>query len=95
MRVRISTTIDGERLEAARLRLGRRDSELFDLALIALLDTLDQEDELAAIEAHPYDKDPDLVVSVPQPFDESYDEAVPESVRLLAEQRRAARLHLP
>ena len=95
MRVRISTTIDGDRLEAARLRSGRRDSELFDLALIALLDTLDQEDELRAIEAHPYDQDPHLAVSVPQTFDESYDGAIPESVRLLAEQRRSARLRQP
>ncbi len=95
MRVRISTTIDGERLEAARLRSGRRDSELFDLALIALLDTLDQEDELRAIETQPYDRDPDLVLAVPQTFDERYDGAIPESVRLLAEERRAARLRQP
>ena len=91
MRVRISTTIDRDRLELARVRCGRRDSELFDLALLALLDKLDHDDELRALAASPYDVDPDLAMPPARPLAESYDGPVPESVRLLAGQRRAAR----
>jgi hypothetical protein len=44
MRVRISTTIDGEKLQIAREKSGLSGSKLFDEALRALLEELDRED---------------------------------------------------
>ena len=93
-RVRISTTVDGERLERARQRLGLRDSELFDVALEAALREATIASELAALERFPYTADPDLAMP-PTPGDEgdalAYDAAIPAHVRELARKRRAQR----
>ena len=91
MRVRISTTIDEGRLEEARRRTGSRDSELLDRALVALLDLLDTEAELAAIAAAPYESDPELAMPRADPTEEDYLGSVPVAVRRLAKKRRAGR----
>ena len=91
MRVRISTTIDEARLEEARRRTGSRDSELLDRALVALLDLLDTEAELAAIAAAPYESDPELAMPGADPTEEDYLGSVPAAVRRLAKTRRRAR----
>ena len=91
MRVRISTTVDQERLDEARRRTGDRDSELMDRALAALLDALDAEAELRALEAAPYDIDPELAMPKAAAGADDYDGEVPSSVMRLATRRRAAR----
>lgn len=59
-RVRISTTVDGQTLAACRQLLGQSDSKLVDRALVALLHDLEARHELAALDAQPYEEDPDL-----------------------------------
>lgn len=84
-RVRISTTVDRERLERGRQLVGGSDSQLLDNALDALIEVHEQ----AALRAHPYNDAPDLVMST---FDRSgppYDGEVPEDVLRLADERRA------
>ncbi len=97
-RVRISTTVDGERLERARRRLGLRDSELFDVALEAALRESIIASELATLERLPYSSDPELA-RPDLPGDDRnafpYDGDVPARVRELAKQRRSARRSLP
>ena len=81
-RVRISTTVDGSRLEEARRRVGRPDSELIDQALALLVRDLDEQRDLAALAAATED-DPDL----------PYEGGVPpEVLRLVAERRASYRL---
>lgn len=94
-RERISTTVDRAVLHEARERTGSRDSELFDAALAALLDRLDTEAELRAIEALPYEDDPDLALPDAPPgpalWVDDHDGDVPPAVAELARQRRARR----
>lgn len=87
-RVRISTTVDGERLEQARALVQATDSELIDRALKLLLDQVRSEREIAAIRALPYEEDPDLSWEAPPGPDLPYDGDIPADVRALAEQRR-------
>jgi len=92
-RMRISTTVDAARLAAARALTRDRDSELFDKALAALIDTLEGERERAALARHPYDADPDL--DLPEVGGEGadlpYDGSVPPDVVRLARRRRRPR----
>jgi hypothetical protein len=91
-RVRISTTVDESALRAARRQLGVRDSELFDRALRLLLEELESQAELRALEAAPYREDEAL--QLPEPDltgDLPYEGAVPAEVIELAERRRAQR----
>jgi hypothetical protein len=93
-RVRISTTVDGERLERARLLLGVRDCDLFDAALEAVIREAIVARELDAIDRFPYATDPELSVpgAPPDVADKlSYDGEVPLHVRALAKKRRAQR----
>lgn len=93
-RVRISTTVDGERLDRARRALRLRDSELFDVALEAALRESIIASELAALERLPYATDPELALPGLPGDDGSafpYDGDVPAHVRELAQQRRAHR----
>ena len=96
-RERISTTVDGAVLAEARRRTGNRDSELFDAALAALLDRLDTDAELRALDALPYDDDPELAMpssadaTGPAIWVGDYEGDVPAAVVALARQRRAAR----
>ncbi len=90
-RVRISTTVDATRLETARRLLNEADSRIIDRALAALIDELEAQRELAALEAHPYERDPDLAWSAPLGPDLAYDGDIPPDVVELAAARRSAR----
>ncbi len=90
-RERISTTVDQAVLRQARLRTGSRDSELFDAALAALLDRIDTDAELRAIELAPYEDDPDLALPGPAIWADDYRGAVPPEIVDEARQRRARR----
>lgn len=59
-RVRASTTVDSERLRRCRELLGVPDSEVIDAALRTLHDRLVARAELEALEALPYEDDPEL-----------------------------------
>ena len=93
MRTRISTTVDDERLAAARKQTGLPDSQLIDLALASLLERAERDAEDSAFGEHPYELDPDLSglptgwpMSAP-PLDD-YDESVPTDVVALFASRR-------
>ena len=90
-RVRISTTVDAERLERARALLAMSDSRLLDRALAALLDQFEAARELAALDRQPYDEDADLTWRTAPPPPLPYDGDVPDDVLALAEARRRAR----
>lgn len=85
-RVRISTTVDAERLARLRRLLQVSDSRLVDRALAALVEDLERE----ALERYPYDHDPDLSWVAPPLPALPYDGGVPASVLELAEARRRA-----
>lgn len=89
-RVRVSTTVDGERLERARTLFDGSDSQLLDRALELLVRRLDADRERAALAAHPYEDDPDLTWHAPPGPALPYDGEVPEDVLRLAGERRAA-----
>lgn len=87
-RVRISATVDGDRLrEAARLA-GATGSALLDRALAALVEQLGAQAEIAALERQPYEADPDLSWQPPHGPDLVYGGEVPDDVVALAEARR-------
>jgi hypothetical protein len=86
-RVRISTTVDGDRLERGRRLVDGTDSELLDEALDALIAA----HERIALRAQPYDDDPDLAMPTFDGPDLPYDGEVPNEVLRLAEERRRAR----
>lgn len=65
------------------------DSRIVDRALAALVDELEEQQELAALEAQPYQDDPELAREVPPGPDLPYDGDVPADVRRLAARRRA------
>ena len=88
-RMRLSTTVDADRLAELRRRLDLPDSELVDRAMAALARELLGEHERAAIAAAPYEADPDLAWQAPPGPDLPYDGEVPEEVRRLAVERRA------
>ena len=86
-RVRISTTVDGERLKQCRRLLGISDSRLVDRALAALLQEIEAGQE-AALENYPYEEDPDLSWEAPPGPPLPYDGDVPAEVVDLAKRRR-------
>ncbi len=88
-RVRISTTVDASRLARARRLVGAPDSQLLDLALGALVDKVERAHEIAALEAQPYDADPELAWQAPPVIALAYEDPVPADVVELAERRRA------
>ena len=90
-RVRISTTVDATSLGRARQLLPGTDSRLLDRALLALIEDLEEDRELAALTALPYEDDPDLAWEAPPGPDLPYDGKVPEDVIQLALQRRRQR----
>ncbi len=67
------------------------DSLVIHRALTALVQELEGDRELAALAAHPYDADPELVWEVPAGPDLPYDGDIPEGVMELARQRRRER----
>jgi len=64
------------------------DSKLIDRALLALANELDMAAERAALEAHPYDDDPDLAWVAPAAPALPYDGDIPAGVIELAAERR-------
>ena len=94
-RVRISTTVNGITLEAARKQLGLRDADLFDRALKAVLRESLIAAELVALERHPYESDPELRMPEPRrsplQTDDTANQKVPARVQKLAQRKRALR----
>ncbi len=93
-RVRVSTTVDGDRLAQARRLLGMRDSDVFDAALEALVRNVTIDRELKALGRFPYAADPELSMPAgPSDLDDAmpYDGDVPPEVIALARKRRAER----
>jgi hypothetical protein len=88
-RTRISTTVDADRLARCRAAFGLPDSELMDRALAALLREVIGQQERAALDAHPYEDDPELSWEAPAGPDLAYDGEVPAEVLRLAAERRA------
>jgi len=94
VRVRISTTVDADRLGLARSLCERPDSELIDRALALFIETVENERERRALLAQPYEADPELQMPAvsPEGFDGlPYDGEIPEHVLRLAEARRRRR----
>lgn len=90
-RARVSTTVDARSLGRARQLLPGPDSRMFDRALAALIQKVEEELELAALSAHPYEDDPDLAWEAPPGPDLPYDGEVPREVAELARRRRRQR----
>ncbi|MEI2640216.1 MAG: hypothetical protein V9F03_14670 [Microthrixaceae bacterium] len=91
-RVRISTTVDTERLDRARQIINGRDSEVIDRALSALIEDDERRREIAALTQSPYHLDSDLdlgSVNVGWDDDLPYDGEVPPEVEELARRRRS------
>jgi hypothetical protein len=90
-RVRISTTVDGERLQQCRRLVAGHDSQLMDQALEALIEKLEARLEDLALSARPYEGDPDLAWVAPPGPDLPYDGEVPADVLRLAKRRGRGR----
>ena len=86
-RVRISTTVDGERLEQARRLVDAPDSVLMDRALVALLDRIVARKEVESLQDLPYEEDPDVAWEAPSGPPLPYDGDIPEEIRDLAKKR--------
>ena len=86
-RVRVSTTVDADRLERGRELVGSSDSKVLDAALAALIESRERE----ALLALPYEADAELGSATFDGPDLPYDGAVPDDVLRLAEERRAGR----
>ncbi|MGH8992678.1 MAG: hypothetical protein ACRDYV_18780 [Acidimicrobiia bacterium] len=90
--MRISTTVDAQRLATVRRLMPVTDSQIIDRALTALLEQLEAERELAALSAAPYESDPEVAWAAPTGPDLPYDGKVPaEVLRLAAKRRRRPR----
>jgi len=89
-RLRVSTTVDGERLQRARALFDGPDSALLDRALGLLVRRLDAERERAALHDSPYEDDEELAWQAPPGPDLPYAGEVPPEVLALARERRAA-----
>lgn len=87
-RVRISTTVDGDRLQRCRALLEASDSQLVDRAIAVLLEQLIAEHELDALRAQPYEDDPEVAWAAEPGPDLPYDGDVPTDVQALAARRR-------
>lgn len=71
--------------------LGSTDSQIVDRALGCLAAELEALAEIAALESHPYENDPDLAWEAPAGPDLPYDGEVPQEALDLAASRRARR----
>lgn len=90
-RVRISTTVDGERLALARKLTGARDADMIDRALDALIEHIEADAERDALRRLPYDRDPEVTLPRAAGADLPYDGGVPREMLALARRRRSAR----
>ncbi len=87
-RVRISTTVDQEKLNRCRQLVGDPDSVLIDQAIEALIEKIEARLEAMALSARPYEDDPDLAWIAPLGPDLPYDGGVPAEVLRLAKRRQ-------
>jgi len=87
-RERISTTVDRDRLAMCRRLVGASDSKLIDRALSSLLDAIEAEREQEALDAMPYETDPELSWVAPSGPDLPYDGEIPDVVKHLARTRQ-------
>lgn len=71
-----------------RRLLGAPDSRILDRALKALIDEVEEVQELAALAAQPYEDDPDVSWAPVPGADLPYDGDVPAEVLRMAAQRR-------
>lgn len=90
-RVRVSTTVDQERLEAARRLADLAPSKLFDRALDALCREIEAQREAEILAEQPYEGDPDVAWQAPMGPHLPYEGSVPEDVLRLAARRRRER----
>jgi hypothetical protein len=90
-RTRISTTVDATQLARCRALLDAPDSQLLDRAIHALVEQLTAEHELRALEAQPYEDDPELAFEPQTGPALPYEGQVPEDVQALAAARRGRR----
>jgi hypothetical protein len=90
-RIRISTTVDEARLTRCRDLVDEPDSRLIDRALQALLDELEGSAEVKALEAQPYDEDPELAWGASDGPPLAYDAKVPDEVLARARAMRRRR----
>jgi len=90
-RVRISTTVDAGQWEQSRKLLKLPASKIVDRALQALLEQLEAQRDLDALESFPYEQDPDLSWSAPSQDALPYDGAIPAEVLRLAAKRRRSK----
>lgn len=90
-RVRVSTTVDADRLAHARRLVDEPDSRLLDRALAALVNERELAHEAAALDAQPYDADPELSWEAPAGPDLAYEAEIPAEVLELAAERRRRR----
>lgn len=90
-RVRISTTVDEAKLAKSRRLFDAPDSRLMDRALQALIHELEGAAEIRALEAAPYESDPELAWEVSEGPLLPYDGEVPKEVLAKAKARRRRR----
>lgn len=90
-RVRISTTVDEGKLAKSRRLFDGPDSRLMDRALQALIHELEGAAEVRALDAAPYESDPDLAWEVSEGPPLPYDGEVPKEVLAKAKARRRRR----
>lgn len=87
-RVRISTTVDAERLQRCRQAVGAPDSQLIDQALAALEREVEQARERTILAGDPYEVDFDRDWRPASAPLDPYDGSVPKDVLALARRRR-------
>lgn len=87
MRTRISTTVDGIKWRQAMSLMNSPASQVVDRALEALIDRLEAESEIRALDEFPYDEDPELAWEA-EPVALPYEGDVPEAIRRQAAQRK-------
>lgn len=80
--------MDAQQLATVRRLLGAPDSRILDRALKALIDEVEEVQELAALAAQPYEDDPDVSWAPVPGADLPYDGDVPAEVLRMAAQRR-------
>jgi len=88
MRTRISTTVDAIQWERARQLMNSPASRIVDRALETLVERLEAEQDLNALEKFPYEADAELNWEVDQVPGLPYDGKIPQEILRLAAQRK-------
>jgi len=89
--MRISTTVDAIQWERARKLMDSPASKIVDRALETLVERLEAEQDLKALEEFPYEGDPELNWEVDPVPGLPYDGKVPQEILRLAAQRRRSK----